>query len=79
MNIWDLMFVYWWLQCETYMRLVRENLAQEEVEAQQTDTESILSDADDDKTYAAMSVAKTLSTVCCFLQFLPLPLALNIQ
>ncbi|TFK34758.1 armadillo-type protein [Crucibulum laeve] len=49
--------------CESYMRLARESAAQEELEAQNLELENILSEADDDKTFAAMGVAKTLTTI----------------
>ena len=46
------------------MRITRENLAHE-TQAANTDVDMIESvDGDDDKTFAAMSVAKTISTVC---------------
>ncbi|KIK08065.1 hypothetical protein K443DRAFT_672947 [Laccaria amethystina LaAM-08-1] len=47
--------------CDSYIRLARETAAQEENE--NVDLETIMSDADDDKTFAAMGVAKTLSTI----------------
>lgn len=50
------------LQCESYMRLARESITQEEQDAS-SDLETLLADADDDKTYAAMGVAKTIGTV----------------
>jgi hypothetical protein len=46
------------------MRLARESLAQEEAEAQNgRELDSVMGDADDDKTFAAMGVAKTIGTV----------------
>jgi hypothetical protein len=51
------------LQCESYLRLARENVAQEEAEMNRTEMELGDLDGDEDKTYAAMGVAKTLSTV----------------
>jgi importin-7 len=51
-------------QCESYMRLVREALANEEGAANRAlDVDSIADMDDEDKTYAAMGVAKTISTV----------------
>jgi hypothetical protein len=51
-------------QCESYMRLVREALAHEEgVVRGDLDVESLIDVEDDDKTYAAMGVAKTIGTV----------------
>src|SRR5882762_122444 len=47
------------------MRLAREGLAQEESGALGNDLEShVSSDDDDDRSYAAMGVAKTIGTVC---------------
>ncbi len=43
------------------MRLAKESIAQEEA-ANATDYE--VGDGDDDKTYAAMNIAKTIGTVC---------------
>ena len=46
------------------MRLVREALASEENAPKGEDLEALMdTEGDDDKTYAAMGVAKTLSTV----------------
>jgi hypothetical protein len=46
------------------MRLARESLAQEETDAQNgRDLDSAMGDSDDDKTFAAMGVAKTIGTV----------------
>ncbi|KAI3621267.1 nonsense-mediated mrna decay protein [Moniliophthora roreri] len=49
--------------CDSYLRLAKESLAQEEAEAGSGDIESIMMDGDDDKTYAAMGVAKTIWTI----------------
>jgi importin-7 len=43
--------------------LAKESLAQDEIEGGSGDLESIMMDGDDDKTYAAMGVAKTIWTV----------------
>jgi importin-7 len=51
-------------QCESYLRLAGENVAQEEAQMNGTEMQSDRSDEEEDKTYAAMGVAKTLSTVC---------------
>jgi len=48
------------------MRLGREILAQEEAESGSVELDSVMGDADDDKTFAAMGVAKTISTVNSF-------------
>ncbi|KAF8625982.1 hypothetical protein AX17_006706 [Amanita inopinata Kibby_2008] len=47
--------------CGSYMRLAKECMAQEEA-ANSTDYDAIV-EGDDDKTYAAMNVAKTIGTV----------------
>ncbi|KAF5377980.1 hypothetical protein D9615_006718 [Tricholomella constricta] len=46
--------------CESYLRLAKESLAQEEADV---DLETLVSDVDEDKTFAAMGVAKTISTI----------------
>ncbi|KAF9481128.1 ARM repeat-containing protein [Pholiota conissans] len=48
--------------CESYMRLARESAIHEHIE-ENTDLDSLLQDVDDDKTFAAMGVAKTISTI----------------
>ena len=51
------------MQCDSYLRLARESLAQDENAPKGADLDSLMeSDGDDDKTYAAMGVAKTIST-----------------
>jgi hypothetical protein len=51
-------------QCESYNRLLREAIANEESAPKGDDLEALMdADGEDDKTYAAMGVAKTLSTV----------------
>lgn len=45
------------------MRLAKEALAQEENAPKGTDLESAMEDTDEDKTYAAMGMAKTIGTV----------------
>ena len=57
----DLLFLV--RQCDTYLRLARENVAQEEADMNRTEIEYDDLDAEEDKTYAAMGVSKTLSTV----------------
>ncbi|KAI0263933.1 ARM repeat-containing protein [Gloeopeniophorella convolvens] len=50
--------------CESYMRLVREAMAAEESAPKGDDLDALMdAEGDDDKTYAAMGVAKTLSTI----------------
>jgi importin-7 len=59
-------------QCDSYMRLARESLAQEEAEAQNggvNELDLVMGDTDDDKTFSAMGVAKTIGTVCFFFAF----------
>ena len=51
-------------QCESYNRLLRDAIANEESAPTGDDLEALMdADNEDDKTYAAMGVAKTLSTV----------------
>ncbi|KAE9407355.1 ARM repeat-containing protein [Gymnopus androsaceus JB14] len=50
--------------CESYLRLARESSIQDSVaDSSANDLESVMADADDDKTYAAMGVAKTIYTI----------------
>ncbi|KAF5319858.1 hypothetical protein D9758_018456 [Tetrapyrgos nigripes] len=50
--------------CESYMRLAKESGAESMVDASSADDlEAIMAETDDDKTYAAMGVAKTIWTV----------------
>ena len=48
------------------MRLARESAIHDHLE-ENADLDSLLADVDDDKTFAAMGVAKTISTVSHFL------------
>jgi len=48
------------------MRLARESAIHDHLE-ENADLDSLLADVDDDKTFAAMGVAKTISTVSRFL------------
>ncbi|KAG6919218.1 hypothetical protein DXG01_008013 [Tephrocybe rancida] len=48
--------------CESYLRLAKEAIAQEETDGQNIDLDSI-TDVDDEKTFTAMGVAKTISTI----------------
>ncbi|KAI6030440.1 armadillo-type protein [Pisolithus orientalis] len=59
--------------CESYMRLAREGLAQQqsEVVPDSIDVDSLLSDAEDDKVYGAMGVAKTIGTVVSAIESAP--------
>lgn len=50
------------MQCESYLRLCKEIANQEETGTQHVDLES-LPEVDEDKTFAAMGVSKTISTV----------------
>ncbi|KAF7299860.1 Importin N-terminal domain-containing protein [Mycena chlorophos] len=49
--------------CDSYMRLIKESIASEETAELGDTTFDALSAGDDDKTYAAMGVAKTIGTV----------------
>ncbi|EGN93981.1 hypothetical protein SERLA73DRAFT_115471 [Serpula lacrymans var. lacrymans S7.3] len=49
--------------CDSYLRLARESISQEEIDPQTLDSDSLLSDADDGKIYGAMGVAKTIGTI----------------
>ncbi|KAF9451856.1 ARM repeat-containing protein [Macrolepiota fuliginosa MF-IS2] len=59
--------------CESYMRLARETVSQEEAlnTADNIDIEESLGDIDDDKTFAAMGIAKTISTVVASIETAP--------
>ncbi|KIM40975.1 hypothetical protein M413DRAFT_445750 [Hebeloma cylindrosporum] len=48
--------------CESYMRLARESAIHDHLE-ENADLDSLLADVDDDKTFTAMGVAKTISTI----------------
>ena len=51
-------------QCDSYNRLLRDAIANEENAPKGDDLEALMdAEGEDDKTYAAMGVAKTLSTV----------------
>ena len=49
-------------QCDSFLRLAKESVVHEQVE-EITDLESLVAEVDDDKCFAAMSIAKTISTV----------------
>ncbi|KAI5123131.1 hypothetical protein M0805_000834 [Coniferiporia weirii] len=51
--------------CDSYLRLMRENMSQEASASEEADFDPILGEGtgDDDKTFAAMGVAKTISTI----------------
>ena len=51
------------MQCETYTRLARESIAAEETDSKTVDLERIMDDSSEDKIFAAMGVAKTITTV----------------
>ncbi|KAJ3574136.1 hypothetical protein NP233_g1960 [Leucocoprinus birnbaumii] len=59
--------------CESYLRLARETVNQEESlnAADNVDIEESLADMDDDKTFAAMGIAKTISTVVASIDTAP--------
>ncbi|KAF8074028.1 armadillo-type protein [Lyophyllum atratum] len=49
--------------CESYLRLAKESLSQEETDSQNVDLDGLLANVDEDKTFAAMGVAKTIGTI----------------
>ena len=49
-------------QCDSFLRLAKESIVHEQVE-ESTDLEALIAEVDDDKCFAAMSIAKTISTV----------------
>ncbi|KAH9949788.1 armadillo-type protein [Amylocystis lapponica] len=49
--------------CETYLRLARESIAMDDTDGTEVDIDALMEDTGEDKTFAAMSVAKTISTV----------------
>ncbi|KAJ6504734.1 armadillo-type protein [Mycena vitilis] len=48
--------------CDSYLRLIKESLVADETELENQSLEAIMT-GDDDKTYAAMGVAKTIGTI----------------
>ncbi|KAF9465308.1 armadillo-type protein [Collybia nuda] len=54
--------------CESYLRLARETVTQEETDSQNVDLETAMSEVDDDKTFAAMGIAKTIGTIVSSLE-----------
>ncbi|KAF8157919.1 armadillo-type protein [Crassisporium funariophilum] len=48
--------------CESYLRLARESALHDQIE-DNADLDTLLADVDDDKTFAAMGVAKTIGTI----------------
>ncbi len=51
------------MQCESYMRLARETAIQDHLEDNAELDELLANVDDDDKTFAAMGIAKTVGTV----------------
>lgn len=51
-------------QCDTFLRLAKESVVHDQVE-DSIDLEALIAEVDDDKSFAAMSISKTISTVCC--------------
>ncbi|KII90665.1 hypothetical protein PLICRDRAFT_52383 [Plicaturopsis crispa FD-325 SS-3] len=49
--------------CDSYLRLAKESAAQDEIDGQADIDTLVSADGDDDKTYAAMGVAKTIGTI----------------
>jgi len=58
------------LQCESYLRLARETAIQDHLEDNAELDELLASVDEDDKTFAAMGVSKTIGTVRTFLDSL---------
>ncbi|CAA7262814.1 unnamed protein product [Cyclocybe aegerita] len=56
--------------CESYMRLARESAIHDHME-ENADLETLLQDTDDDKTFAAMGVSKTISTIVSSIESSP--------
>lgn len=53
------------IQCDTYSRLARDVAAAEQTSDREMDLDALMeSDTGEDKTFAAMGVAKTIGTVC---------------
>ncbi|KAJ7031549.1 armadillo-type protein [Mycena alexandri] len=58
--------------CDSYLRLIKESLVAEELYADvDTSIEVIMVNADEDKTYAAMGVAKTIGTIITSIENAP--------
>ncbi|KAJ7019445.1 armadillo-type protein [Mycena alexandri] len=58
--------------CDSYLRLIKESLVAEESYADvDTSIEAIMVNADEDKTYAAMGVAKTIGTIITSIENAP--------
>ncbi|KAJ7704207.1 armadillo-type protein [Mycena metata] len=58
--------------CDSYLRLIKESLQAEEAYADvDTSIEAIMVNADEDKTYAAMGVAKTIGTIISSIENAP--------
>ena len=54
-------------QCETYTRLARESIAAEEAaDSKGVDLDRLMDETGEDKIFAAMGVAKTITTVSIF-------------
>lgn len=51
------------VQCELYMRLVKETVASQPDEEDDTTYDASFNDLGEDKTYAAMGMSKTILTV----------------
>ncbi|KAJ3711727.1 armadillo-type protein [Lentinula raphanica] len=49
--------------CDSYLRLARESASHEAPDSNSNDLESVMAEGDDDKTYSAMGVAKTIWTI----------------
>ncbi|KAJ7696679.1 armadillo-type protein [Mycena rosella] len=49
--------------CDSYLRLIKESLVAEDTDVGEASLDAMLAGGDDDKTYAAMGVAKTIGTI----------------
>ncbi|KAJ7133547.1 armadillo-type protein [Mycena epipterygia] len=49
--------------CDSYLRLIKESLVAEDTDLADASLDTLLASGDDDKTYAAMGVAKTIGTI----------------
>ncbi|KAJ7105062.1 armadillo-type protein [Mycena crocata] len=57
--------------CDSYLRLIKESLVSDDVDISEASYEALLASGDDDKTYAAMGVAKTISTIISSIESAP--------
>ena len=60
---------FFFKQCDTFLRLAKESVVHEPVD-ENIDLETLVAEVDDDKCFAAMSISKTISTVCWLFYFI---------